>query len=70
MAADLGRALAPGGIAVLAGLTEWQAPYVLAAHRAQRLSLVSRGSLDGWCTLVVRRRIVRRSDAATQETQT
>ena len=70
MAADLGRVLAPGGIAVLAGLIEWQAPYVLAAHRAQRLSLVTRGILDGWCTLVVRRRIWCGSDSAAQETQT
>lgn len=70
MAADLKRALAPGGIVVLAGLIEWQAPYVLAAHRAQRLSLAKRRILDGWCTLVMRRRIWWRSDAAGQENST
>jgi len=70
MAADLGRVLAPGGVAVLAGLIEWQAPYVLAAHRARRLGLVKRGILDGWCTLVVRRRIWWRSGAAAEEAST
>ncbi len=55
MAPDLRRALAPGGLAVLAGLIDWQEPYVLAAHRAQRLSLVRRITVDGWRTLVLRR---------------
>jgi ribosomal protein L11 methyltransferase len=55
MARDLRRALAPGGIAVLAGLVDWQEPYVLAAHRLQRLSLVRRIAVDGWRTLILRR---------------
>jgi ribosomal protein L11 methyltransferase len=67
MAADLRRALAPDGVVVLAGLIDWQAPYVLAAHRAQRLSLVTRSVLDGWCTLVLRRRMWCRSEAAGEE---
>lgn len=62
MAADLRRVLAPGGVAVLAGLIDWQAPYVLAAHRPQRLSLVKRSVIDGWCTLVLRRRMWRDSE--------
>jgi ribosomal protein L11 methyltransferase len=62
--------LAPGGVAVLAGLIDRQAPYVLAAHRAQRLSLVKRGSLDGWCTLILRRRMWCGSDAAAEENST
>jgi ribosomal protein L11 methyltransferase len=70
MAADLRRVLAPGGVAVLAGLIDRQAPYVLAAHRAQRLSLVKRGSLDGWCTLILRRRMWCGSDAAAEENST
>ena len=70
MAADLGRVLAPGGVAVLAGLIEGQAPYVLAAHRARRLSLVTCRILDGWCTLVVRRRIWPQSDTAVEEAST
>lgn len=69
MAVDLGRALEPGGFAVLAGLTEWQAPYVLAAHRARRLSLVKRSVIDGWCALIVRRRLWR-PDPAEQEIST
>ena len=63
MAVDLRRVLAPGGVAVLAGLIESQAPYVLAAHRAQRLSLVTRGTIDGWCALVIQRRIWCRPEA-------
>lgn len=55
MARDLRRVLAPGGVAVLAGLIDRQEPYVLAAHRAQRLSLVRRIAIDGWRTLVLRR---------------
>jgi ribosomal protein L11 methyltransferase len=70
MAADLDCVLAPGGVAVLAGLIEWQARYVLAAHRARRLSLVKRRILDGWCALVVRKRTWRRSDAAVEEAST
>ena len=70
MAADLRCALAPGGVAVLAGLIDWQAPYVLAAHRAQGLSLVKRRGLDGWCTLVLRRRMWSGSDTAAEEIST
>jgi ribosomal protein L11 methyltransferase len=55
MARDLRRALAPGGVAILAGLIDWQEPYVLAAHRMQRLSLVCRIAVEGWRTLVLRR---------------
>jgi ribosomal protein L11 methyltransferase len=55
MARDLRRALAPGGVAVLAGLIDWQEPYVLAAHRAQRLSLMRRIAVHAWRTLILRR---------------
>ena len=55
MARDLRRALAPGGVAVLAGLIDRQEPYVLAAHRLQRLRLMRRIAIDGWRTLVLRR---------------
>jgi len=55
MARDLRRALAPGGVAVLAGLIDWQEPYVLAAHRMQGLHLVHRIAVDGWRTLILRR---------------
>lgn len=56
MARDLRCALAPGGVAVLAGLIDWQESYVLAAYRLQRLRLVRRIAVDGWRTLVLRRR--------------
>jgi ribosomal protein L11 methyltransferase len=55
MARDLGRALAPGGSAVLAGLLRRQEPMVLAAHRAGRLVLKRRIVIEGWSTLVMRR---------------
>src|SRR6266576_2291061 len=54
MARDLKRTLAPGGIAVLAGLLTRQEPFVLAAHRAQHLSLERRLVIEGWSTLVLR----------------
>jgi ribosomal protein L11 methyltransferase len=67
MARDLRSALAPGGIAVLSGLIEWQERSVLAAHLAQRLSLVRRITLDGWRTLVLRRRAPEFSDTFSEE---
>src|SRR5690242_410182 len=55
MAADLARALAPGGTAVLSGLLARQEPAVLAAHCAQGLTLRRRIAIAGWHTLVLRR---------------
>jgi ribosomal protein L11 methyltransferase len=55
MAADLRRALKPGGIAVLSGLLSYQEPGVLAAHRLAGLSLRQRIVIDGWSTLVLGR---------------
>jgi len=54
MARDLKRALAPGGVAVLAGLLRRQEAQVLRAHRAQGLMLSRRIVIDGWSTLIVR----------------
>lgn len=54
MAPQLAAALAPGGVAVLSGLLASQERYVLAAHRAQHLSLHMRVCRAGWNTLVVR----------------
>jgi len=54
MARDLKRAIAPGGTAVLAGLLRRQEALVLAAHRAQGLSLERRLVIEGWSTLVLR----------------
>ncbi len=55
MARDLGRVLAPGGVAVLSGLLERQEREVLAAHRLQGLRLRQRIVIDGWSTLVLAR---------------
>jgi ribosomal protein L11 methyltransferase len=54
MARDLKRALAPGGVAVLAGLLQRQEAQVLRAHRAQGLVLGRRIVIDGWSTLILR----------------
>src|SRR5262249_8525969 len=54
MARDLKRALAPGGVAVLAGVMRRAGAVVLAAHRAQWLSLERRLVIEGWSTLVLR----------------
>jgi ribosomal protein L11 methyltransferase len=56
MAADLSRRLAPGGYAVLSGLLRWQEPVVLAPHRGCGIVLDHRLVIDGWSTLVMRRR--------------
>lgn len=54
LARDLKRALAPGGVAVLAGLLLRQEAQVLRAHRAQGLALSRRIVIDGWATLILR----------------
>ena len=55
MARDLALHLAPGGTAILAGLLDWQARGVLAAHRRQGLRL-ERTLLEGpWTTLMLRK---------------
>ncbi len=56
MAAPAARLLAPGGRIVLSGLLPGHANAVIAAYRAQGLSLARRIALDGWVTLVMRRR--------------
>ena len=53
MARDLGRAIRPGGIAVLAGLLKRQEALVVAAHRAQGLALERRLVIEGWSTLIM-----------------
>ena len=60
MAKDLARALAPGGTAVLSGLLARQEAAVLAAHRAQGLTLRRRIAIAGWHTLVLQRGCWRR----------
>ncbi|MGH7159915.1 MAG: 50S ribosomal protein L11 methyltransferase, partial [Acetobacteraceae bacterium] len=54
MARALAAHLAPGGRAVLSGLTAGQVRMVLAAHRRSGLVLARRITLDGWTTLILR----------------
>ncbi|MBN8890188.1 MAG: 50S ribosomal protein L11 methyltransferase [Rhodospirillales bacterium 70-18] len=56
MAGDLARHLAPGGTAILAGLLDSQARWVLAAHRRHGLVLESTQHEGRWTTLVLRKR--------------
>ncbi len=56
MAHDLAQHLAPGGIAILAGLLNTQSRWVLSAHRRAGLVLESRIIDGAWTTLVLRRR--------------
>jgi ribosomal protein L11 methyltransferase len=55
MARDLAANLAPGGTAILSGLLETQARWVLAAHRRRGLRLERRLTEGVWVTLVLRR---------------
>jgi ribosomal protein L11 methyltransferase len=59
MAPALARALKPGGVAVLSGLLARQEAAVLAAHRAQGLTLRRRIAIDGWHTLILASREAR-----------
>lgn len=56
MARDMAANLAPGGLAVLAGLLTRQQAQVLAAHRTNGLELVERVPVGDWPTLVLRKR--------------
>ena len=55
MAKDLSAHLAPGGVAMLAGLLTHQEAQILTAHRAQGLTLVDRIAVGDWPTLVLRK---------------
>lgn len=55
MAKDLAAHLAPGGRAILAGLLDSQANWVLAAHRRQGLVLEAKKHEGQWATLVLRK---------------
>ncbi len=55
LAADVSRALASGGRAVLSGLLRRQEPIVIAPHRALGIVLEKRVVIDGWSTLIMRR---------------
>lgn len=59
LAPAFAHALRPGGICVLSGLLEPQARQVEARYRDLGFSLESRILLDGWATLLLRRRSTR-----------
>jgi ribosomal protein L11 methyltransferase len=59
LAQGLARHLAPGGLAVLAGLLAADGNDVLAAYRTAGLSLMRQIDVDGWRTLVLERRPAR-----------
>lgn len=54
-AKDLAAHLAPGGVAVLSGLLEWQERMVMGTHERQGLTLKDRQIIDGWATLTIGR---------------
>ena len=56
LARPMARLLAPGARVVLSGLLNKQAQTALMAYRAQGLVLERRIALEGWTTLVLRRR--------------
>ena len=56
LSGDIGRALRPGGIAILSGLLRSQARRVLAAYLGKGFALDHRIGRDAWATLVLRKR--------------
>jgi ribosomal protein L11 methyltransferase len=61
MAPALTKQLLPGGTAVLSGLLDGEKAAVLAAYAKLSVAPVDEIGLDGWATLVVRRRPGRRA---------
>jgi len=56
LAHDIARALRPGGIVILSGITIKQAEGVAAAYRAAGFTRLRRLTVSGWVTLALRRR--------------
>ncbi|MCW8915736.1 MAG: 50S ribosomal protein L11 methyltransferase [Magnetovibrio sp.] len=56
IASDFGRALLPGGYAVLSGLIERDERFVLSPYMNQGMVLERRYVRDGWLTLVLKKR--------------
>jgi ribosomal protein L11 methyltransferase len=59
LAPDLARTVQPGGYIVLSGITAAQAPGIRARYTAHGFVLERRTILDGWATLLLRRRSAR-----------
>jgi ribosomal protein L11 methyltransferase len=60
LAPDFARYLAPGARAILSGLTETQARGIEARYRSLGFAMEKRFILDGWTTLLIVRRNLRR----------
>jgi ribosomal protein L11 methyltransferase len=56
LAAALGKALRRGGVLVLSGVLEPEAPAVIAAYTAQGFALLEHRRIAGWSTLTLSRR--------------
>lgn len=56
MAKSMGQNLAPGGFAVISGVVERDAQWMVSAHRLVGLHLVEHTTLKGWSTLVFHHR--------------
>jgi ribosomal protein L11 methyltransferase len=56
LAADVGKAVRRGGIVILSGLLEPEAPAVVAAYIAQRFALAEHRRIAGWSTLTLLKR--------------
>lgn len=56
LAADIRRAVVPGGCLILSGILIGQAPQVIAAYRTAGFTLADHRRLAGWSTLVMTRR--------------
>jgi ribosomal protein L11 methyltransferase len=59
LAPGMARALQPGGLAILSGLTCDQAPALAARYRTHGFVVEKRIILDGWATLILGRRSAR-----------
>ena len=64
LAPDAGRWVRPGGHIILSGLLTHQEQAVLAAYRANGFALGRRHRVRGWSTLMLRRRLKRRSNTS------
>lgn len=56
LAPELAKAVCRGGIVVLSGLLEPEAPSLTAAYGAQHFALIEHRRIDGWSTLTLIRR--------------
>ncbi|MBC8242170.1 MAG: 50S ribosomal protein L11 methyltransferase [Alphaproteobacteria bacterium] len=56
LAYDLGRVIAPGGIAIVSGVVERDAAWMIKVHRLVGLHLLRHTVIKGWSTLVMEKR--------------